>query len=314
MNYRSVSDLAATIRANLHKIPPETDLIVGIPRSGILAATLVGLSRNLPVVDLDAFIENREIYAGNRYAQGGGVIRHPRDAQSPLILDDSISSGEALGRVKQRLKDIPELRNLRFGAVYAAPNNISLVDIYLEIVPYPRLFEWNALHHYLIKECCIDIDGVLCVDPSVEENDDGSAYLEFLRNAAKLVIPSLPILCLVTNRLEKYRKETEDWLLRHGVQYNELRMLDLPSARERQAANAYGFFKSVVYREKINSNLFIESDKRQAIEIANLSGKHVLCFSTQEMITPSVSLERVRAEARQFKFKVRRRIRKLLKI
>jgi hypoxanthine phosphoribosyltransferase len=151
MNYRSVADLAATIRTNLHKIPPEIDLIVGIPRSGLLAATLLGLSRNLPVVDLNSFIADREIYAGSRYATASRVITRPSEALNPLIIDDSVSSGEALNRAKERLKEVAGQRRLRFAVVYAAPNNTSMVDIYLEIVRYPRMFEWNALHHYIIK-------------------------------------------------------------------------------------------------------------------------------------------------------------------
>jgi len=42
------------------------------------------------------------------------------------------------------------------------------------------VFEWNALHHSNPERFCVDIDGVLCRDPTEAENDDGESYLEFL--------------------------------------------------------------------------------------------------------------------------------------
>ena len=57
MNYRSVNDLNHCIVANLHRLPRDIDLVVGIPRSGVLAASLIALHLNLPLVDLDGFIE-----------------------------------------------------------------------------------------------------------------------------------------------------------------------------------------------------------------------------------------------------------------
>lgn len=36
------------------------------------------------------------------------------------------------------------------------------------------------MNHGILKKACLDIDGVLCVDPTPEENDDGPRYREFL--------------------------------------------------------------------------------------------------------------------------------------
>ena len=48
----------------------------------------------------------------------------------------------------------------------------------------------------------MDIDGVLCADPTPEENDDGEKYRHFLLNAPPLFIPKVTIGTLVTSRLE----------------------------------------------------------------------------------------------------------------
>ncbi len=45
MNYRNIADLNHTIRQNLHRLPRNVDVVVdvvvGIPRSGLLAANIV---------------------------------------------------------------------------------------------------------------------------------------------------------------------------------------------------------------------------------------------------------------------------------
>ena len=56
MHYRSVADLNEDIKANLHKIPEDVTLIVGVPRSGMLAANLIALYLNIPLTDIDNFI------------------------------------------------------------------------------------------------------------------------------------------------------------------------------------------------------------------------------------------------------------------
>ncbi len=155
-----------------------------------------------------------------------------------------------------------------------------------EVVPQPRMFQWNVMHHWFLGQSCVDIDGVLCADPTNEENDDGPAYEKFLRGALPLHRPSRKIGYLVTSRLEKYRPQTEAWLARHGVQYGKLVMLDLPSKKERQRQSAHGTFKADFFRNS-DAVLFIESEYDQALKIANAAGKAVLCWETQEIVSPS---------------------------
>ena len=48
MNYRSIADLNHTILKQLHMLPRDFDLVVGVPRSGMLPANLIALYLNLP--------------------------------------------------------------------------------------------------------------------------------------------------------------------------------------------------------------------------------------------------------------------------
>ena len=130
-----------------------------------------------------------------------------------------------------------------------------------------------------------DIDGVLCKDPTDEQNDDGELYKEFLLNADPLYITKYEIGALVTSRLEKYRKETETWMKNHNVHYQKLYMLDLPSKEERIKQNAHTKIKSEIYMQRDDLILFIESSARQAEIIAKTTHKDVICVENGKLYT-----------------------------
>ncbi len=169
------------------------------------------------------------------------------------------------------------------------PGKEMAVDYYFEIVPLPRYFQWNILNHTTLEKACFDIDGVLCLDPTSEQNDDGEKYTDFILNAPPLFIPGSKIGTIVTSRLEKYRKETESWLKTNNVKYNDLVMLDLPDKAARQKSNSHAEHKAKTYISKPYV-LFVESDISQAAEINRIAKKPVLCTENFEMIFDSESL------------------------
>jgi len=281
MEYRSIADLNQTIRDNLYKIPRDIDLVVGIPRSGLLAANMLALHRNLPLTDVRGLIEGSVMHGGRRRKRHAPETEHKRQLRV-LVLDDSIYSGQQMREIKREIQAARLPHELLFAVVYAAPQSAQDVDIYLEMLPTPRRFEWNIMHHSNLQVSCMDIDGVLCRDPTEQENDDGPRYAEFLRNVEPILIPTVPIGWLVTCRLEKYRPLTEQWLAKHGIEYRQLIMMDLPSKAARIAAASHSKFKSDVYI-KTNAVLFVESSLRQSREISTLTGKPVFCLETWRM-------------------------------
>lgn len=281
--------MGKTIVMNLYKIPRDVDLIVGIPRSGLLAGNLIALSLNIPIIDLDGFIENRKPRHGFTRKTKANVSL-PRKARHALIVDDTILSGNTLAHVKEIISKTFINQKVTYCAVYADPRSMELVDIYLEKLPSPRAFEWNIMHNSILEECCIDIDGILCKDPTKKQNDDGPAYLNFLKNAEPLSLPSHTAGYLVTSRLEKYRRETEAWLQKHNIRYKQLHMLDLPDAKTRGRLNAHASFKAQVYKSYREAPLFIESEPHQAMAIARLTGRPALCYSDQKIYTPALSV------------------------
>jgi len=282
MNFRSIANLNETITRNLHRIPRDVDLVVGIPRSGLLAANIIALHLNLPLTDVDGFL------SGRVFASGARLPSPRRDfvssAKKVLVVDDSILSGDSMARTREALDAVSKRFDFVFLAVYTSLIARSKVDIGLEEIIGPRMFEWNFMHHCDLVKCCVDIDGVLCADPHDEDNDDGTRYARFLSGARPLRLPSVPVGWLVTCRLEKYRRPTEEWLTRHGVTFGRLMMMDCSSKQERQGMHAR--FKADVYR-RTRAVLFIESSHQQAVEIAIRARRPVLSVENCEIVYPS---------------------------
>lgn len=288
MNYRSISNLNFDIKRWISELPNDLDIIVGIPRSGLLVANILALHLNLPMTDVEGLCENRILQAGIRL--NNERIPDLSTRKKILVVDDSVLSGTQMKKVKSKLKDLESVHQIYYAAVYATPQGCDYVDFWYEIVNLPRVFEWNVMHHSVLENSCMDIDGILCRDPTPRENDDGNNYKEFLVNAKPLIVPSKTIGWLVTCRLEKYRKLTEEWLKKYGITYKQLVMMDLPDKETRLALGNHAKFKAEVYKST-KALLFIESSKVQAYEIVRLTGKPVLCTETGEMINPGVLAE-----------------------
>ena len=284
MYYRNVSDLNKIILKRLNVIPRDFDLIVGIPRSGMLPANLLALYLNRPYTDIHSFINGHIYKAGAR-----GQFFDIKDFKKILVVDDSIASGSAMDKCKESLKHLEADFSISYCAIYVIPGKEKIVDYYFEIVPLPRYFQWNILNHTSLEKACFDIDGVLCIDPTEEQNDDGEKYRDFILNAPPLFIPGSKIGTIVTSRLEKYRKETETWLAANNVKYNDLVLLDLPDKEARMRANSHAAHKAKTYASKPYV-LFIESSLSQAIEINRIAKKPVLCTENFEMIFDAESV------------------------
>lgn len=285
MNYRSFSDLQKCLLNNLDKIPRDIGLIVGIPRSGLLVANLLALYLELPFTDFDSFLEGRLLSVGRTRGKNTQRVTKTENRRV-LVVDDSANTGATLEQVKDKISSSRIDKDIIYGAVYVTSEGKKNVDIYFEILPLPRIFDWNLFHHYHLRNCCVDIDGVLCRDPYPEENDDGKEYRKFIETVPPKIIPSREIGWIVTCRLEKYRSLTEEWLAKQGIKYQKLIMMDYPDMKTRKARGNHAEFKAEIF-QKTSALLFIESSKFQAQKIANISGKAVFCVESWGMVPPT---------------------------
>ena len=267
---RDTAELASII-LNRH---PDVAAIAGVPRSGMRAACDVAVRLGVPLYE--ASTEN-----GLRYMGGGSRVRMPgihgertKFDGEIVIVDDSICSGFSL----RELRDSnPELAKLPVYVVYAATPGIKDVDGYAVHKELPHWFEWNLLGNGQILRdfnVGIDFDGVLCPDCTVECDDDGECYRNWLDTVPPIRTPrAYPVPYIITARLEKYRQKTMDWLAKHRISYGKLVMF--PGTFSDRMQTCIGSWKA----EKCTENgvkLFIESSYEQSAVIAQKTGNSVI--------------------------------------
>lgn len=278
MNFRTLSDLNDLILNHLESIPEDVDLVVGIPRSGLLVANMIALYKNLPLTDMASFLEGRLIPCGNTRKRTNWIT-DIHQARRILLVDDSFDSGRSMQEAREKIRNMECSSKVLTCAAYVTPSNSNYYpDLYFEVCKGPRMFEWNYLHSVHLTRACCDLDGVLCRDPLPEENDDGENYRAFLQNVPARVAPTFEIAHIITARLEKYRPETEAWLKKNHIAYGDLIMSPYATMQERVNAKSHGRFKADYYSSLKDTYIFIESSQWQAAEISEITGKAVFCL------------------------------------
>ncbi|MFC5381894.1 hypothetical protein [Aquipuribacter nitratireducens] len=306
MEYRSVADLGRDVVQWADRLPRDIDIVAGIPRSGLLAANLLALHLHTPLADLEGLLAGRLLGAGQRMRN-----RSPADviasARRILVVDDSLHYGGALAEARDKVRGHVLEERISYGVVYAARlDGEQRVDYHHSVVPVPRAFEWNVLHHTHLGQACMDIDGVLCRDPEGSEAD-GAPYEAFIDDVPPRLVPAREVGWLVTSRLERYRPQTERWLAAHGIRYKELVMHPAGSHEERRAASDHAERKAEVYR-RTSAWLFIESDVRQAQRIAEIAGRPVFCTDVRQMVYPGVPVGRPARRLDQVRWRLPREV------
>lgn len=218
--YLTVSDMNADLHRWSADFGSDIDLVVGIPRSGLLAASILGCYLHRPVVDITTFLSGHAPWRGYRLGE------KLNDVQKVLVLDDSIRSGFEMRRVREALSDHAEQYELIFGAVYAEAGAENFVDTYCKVVPSPRMFEWNVLQHPgLLAATVMDVEGVLCAPRErlrerMHIADD--AYWSTVLGSEPTYRPGTLVHTLVAQCDSDDKVRLVDWLKRHHIMYNNL--------------------------------------------------------------------------------------------
>jgi uncharacterized HAD superfamily protein len=215
------------------------------------------------------------------------MAERPMETDWILLVDDSLTTGSSMRDAVQRIREAGFAGKITTCAVVVEPSQYQQVDLHFFEMPQPRVFEWNAFHHSVVEDACFDLDGILCVDPTTEENDDGPRYREFLRCAQPRFRPTGVIGNIVSARLERYRELTEQWLAANHIAYRQLHLVDLPCAEERTGQRTHCAYKAKVYRES-GAAIFFENEPAHAEEIAHLSGRPVLCTGDMHLYLPGL--------------------------
>ncbi len=277
------AELQEDIKLLLAKVPSDVTAIAGVARSGLSVATMLAMYLQLPMITIRQTL-NDIVDTGNGWRLGGSRHIDPRQGKI-LVVDDTVMTGNSIKAIRPLVNS--QIGNAVYAAVYVNPLAKLKPDIWAVDLPWPHILEWNVFNSILSPSCAMDFDGILCHDCPAGSDDDGERYLDFIRNAQPLYVPrrcAVPL--IVTARIEKYRAETEAWLVRHGIRWNQLVMHPAKTLRERQRDNIPAF-KARHYaawaknhRPSPGPIIFFESEDWQAKEIARASQLMVICPHT----------------------------------
>jgi uncharacterized HAD superfamily protein len=200
-----------------------------------------------------------------------------------------VANGRAMNEAKMKLSKINDVSFI-YVCVYLEGRGEHAVDIYLDDVRQYTdnftnmvLYEWNIFQHNenFMAKCLYDIDGVFCVEPPDERNED--EYINYIKNAKPLFIPRVRVGGIITYRLIKNKEITEKWLSNNGINYNELIMFPANTWNERNNKIPSEKYKADFYKSHNNYQLFVESSDYQARNIAEMTNKPVYCVDTNKM-------------------------------
>jgi len=275
MNFRTIYDLNIAITRNLLQIKKlNIDLIVGIPRSGLLPASLIATHLQLPFTDVEGYINNRYYDRAGKQTVAKDLSSVPKRV---LLVDDSINSGKAMSKV---LDILPKNNDIiiKF-AVFGSPKNKpGSVDMTCEIVDLPRAFQWNIWKHDGLAKWGTDMDGVLCRDPSKKEVK--REFENFVLKAETLYNLKKPIKYIITARKEQWRSQTEQWLKNNNVPYRHLIM---KTNDYKHGDNVNAEYKVETINRLGDLELYIESNDIQAQQIAKQVSIPVWCTDSQKV-------------------------------
>jgi|SRR5688500_1009899 len=232
-------------------LPRDIDVVVGVPRSGLLVAALLATRLGKPLSTPDLFVENK-------YWVSSSI--QPNENRRVLLVEDSVRTGETLRRQRAIMEKKAGI-TIRTAALVTSRERSTELDFFFKIVDNPRLFEWNMIHAKNVKVLATDLDGVLCEDCPAGYDDDEAAYVAWLACARPYFIPAFEIDAVITNRLERYRPQTEQWLRDNGVRYRQLLMWDVESKADRGGQYAAN---KVTHLMRLKPDLYWESNAGQA--------------------------------------------------
>jgi hypothetical protein len=269
----TTEQLVADTRRLVGRLPDDLSAIVGIPRSGMLPASLLATLLHVPLYAIDGAQGLLPIGHGRR-------LDHAGPGEGPLlVIDDSVNGGHAMYQARQAISHAAYRNPVLYAALYPRPSSVGCVDLFARLAPLPHLFEWNLFNCQQTQAFAFDMDGVLCDDFQGDEANS-EEYLEFLETARPRWLPrrhEIPL--IVTARLERYRRQTEAWLTRFGIRVRKLVMGPWNDHGERRVAFQAGPYKGGPFVAS-GCRLFVESDERQAKAICEYSRRPVLCAST----------------------------------
>ena len=255
-------------------IPNDYDVIIGVPRAGLMFANILACRFGRPLSTPDNFLR--------------GEMWFSHDAPLPpkitkvLLVEDSIGAGIQINSAYQRIKEAFPQMHIEKAGLFVVPQSADKLDYSFAVKPEPNFFEWNIMTAtWSWGEVVSGLEGVICLENPLSSNYFDDKYIHYVRSAKPLLIPTYPLKAIVTSRPEGLRKVTEKWLYEHNVKYEHLIMR--PDDLTANFSNIVKM-KSDVARA-IKPFWVWESNYEEAKEIHQRARVPVLCTQTMTLFT-----------------------------
>ncbi len=280
-NFVTIDQATAWTNEWIQTFPRRYDLIVGVPRSGMLIASIIALKFGKGLTTPELLKEGKYWHSSI-----AGEKLSLQDINHILLVDDSVDTGRAMGKAIETISSLGRDFDITRAALIVRDKTKHNADLFHKIIEPPRTFEWNILHRKIASYAgqgvlAVDLDGVLCANPPEGADDDDQWYLDWMRKANPYLIPGFEIDAIVTCRLEKYRQVTERWLEEHNVQYKILVMWDLPDKNARRDRFARHKIDALL---QIKPDMFWESNWNQAQRIWEETRIPTICIDEMTLL------------------------------
>lgn len=268
-------------------LPHDIDGVVGVARSGLMAASLIAARLHLPLWTVTR--SEGIVWPGGGFRMGADGEPIPNHV---VLIDDTIATGREMRALPDAVRERWPGIKLTRAVVYAAPDKMGLVDYCARSYPGPHYLAWNWQNAGHGERCGYDFDGILCRDFTSDECLENGRYKERMGKIESLYLPrrsTIPL--IVTARHQAFETETKAWIERHGLKVDRLVMRDWgePSADIGDIEKIIAF-KAEAYADS-DCTLFAESDSVQAEAIAKASRKPVLCPQAGKVFSGATATE-----------------------
>jgi hypoxanthine phosphoribosyltransferase len=260
INIVRMEDLVKSSLKLIEQIPNDFDVIIGVPRAGLMIANIIACKFGRPLSTPENFARN-ESWTNKSFDL--------KNVKRVLIVDDDVYFGNALSKAIQKVKIANSNVEIETASLFTFPKSKKKVNYFLQTRHSPALYEWNILNVNSRQKLVTDMDGVLCKDYT------GGDYENWIRNVKPHYIPQYEIDAIVTARLEKYRALTEEWLSKYTVKYKDLFMMPLQDEKKRSFERVIDF--KVQHLRHLQPFWYWESNYRVAEAIKKCTKIPILC-------------------------------------
>jgi len=259
LHFITLEDATRTMREWIKKFPRRYDLIIGVPRAGMIFGSMVAN-------DLGVRLSSPDILPA--FWDASTLAYTP--IRNILVIEDSVLRGSKLLPARDRARHFFPDATVHIGSVYVRENAIPL-DTYGEVIRPHTLLEWDLMHMDPDK-LATDLDGVICSDPpSIAEEELGA----WIPTAKPYLIPVYGVRAIITSRNEAYRDLTVKWLKENGVFYRALYMDPTPIGHKKDY-----FQHKVDLINRTMPRLFLESNDHLAWRLHWATGVPTLAIDT----------------------------------